>query len=182
MVCSAVEVAKAFLRQDAEKFVRDLEGRPVLLQYSGDGTPIKSKCSITARSGEESLRRSGRRTSEYYVQNCFLVAFDAFGVRQSKVLLEDPRPMTEGKRCASEFAFGLQRLPRLRALGHRGIEIFSMSWDRAKFEALSRTFRQWQNRELAQAVDEEGFPAKLQLLLTWTVCVPCSLHDTHNAL
>ena len=182
LLCSAVEVAKAFLRQDAEKFVRDLEGRPVLLQYSGDGTPIKSKCSITARSGEESLRRSGRRTSEYYVQNCFLVAFDAFGVRQSKVLLEDPRPMTEGKRCASELAFGLQLLPRLRALGHRGIEIFSMSWDRAKFEALSRTFRQWQNRELAQAVDEEGFPAKLQLLLTWTVCVPCSLHDTHNAL
>ena len=58
LLCSAVEVAKAFLRQDAEKFVRDLEGRPVLLQYSGDGTPIKYKWSITARSGEESLRRS----------------------------------------------------------------------------------------------------------------------------
>ena len=121
---SVVEVAKSFLRKGADDFIRALDDRALLVEYSGDGTPIASRCSFVVSSGGESVRRAGRGTHEYYVQNCFLVAFDSMGRRCCKVVLEDPRPMTEGKKVASELAFGLSLMPQPRALGHRGIEIF----------------------------------------------------------
>ena len=81
MLAAVVELVKSFLKRDAEDFVRRLDGKALLVQYSGDGTPVASRCSVAARSGDNTVKRSGRGTQEYYVQNCFLVALDAMGHR-----------------------------------------------------------------------------------------------------
>jgi len=105
------------MRDQMDRFIRDCEGRPLLLTYEGDGTPITTHRNVRMTMGDHSVRRSGKAPQEYYVHHCFAATFDGSGKRQSCVLLEDPRPMTDGKKTGGELAFALQLCPSTLRVG-----------------------------------------------------------------
>ena len=91
------EATKAYLKT---KFVASFEeagGRPLVLSYTADGTPVQTKVTVSQKSASSGQLRSGYGTHEYYVQNCFLLFKDASGCEKVRVLLRDPLPMTRGK-------------------------------------------------------------------------------------
>ena len=93
------------------------------MTYAGDGTPITIWHNVAMQSSGASVKRSDRGSSEYFVHHLIVVTVDALGKRQAFVILEDPRPMSSGKKAVKEVVFLLQILPDARSIGHRGIEI-----------------------------------------------------------
>ena len=183
LLARTVEVCKSFLRCCMEDFIRSCGDRPLLLSYAGDGTVIGTRCNVMASSGDQSIKRSGKGSHEYYVHHCFAVSYDAMGNRHCCVLLEDPRPMTWGKTALAEFALGKQFMPDARLLGHAGIQVLHKSWDRAKFGAISGLWKQWMvHHTFASEGSDLPFPMGEAFLLTWCIHTPCVLHDTHNSL
>ena len=133
-----VEGTKSFLRSDLLSFVASCGDRPVLLAYAGDGTAARTRTVIASRSGESTVHRSGKKGTEFLVHHVFACSVDSFGNRHSRVLFEDPRPMTEGKTSAAEVSLGRHFCSFRRVEPHRGVVIVQLSWDRAKFEAIAR--------------------------------------------
>ena len=66
------EAGKAHLQRAARNLVAGAGGRPVLVSYSGDGTPILCKKRWSARVAERVYRRSGGHADEYYVEKLFV--------------------------------------------------------------------------------------------------------------
>ena len=177
------EVCKRFLKDSAVSHIASCSLDPILVTYAGDGTPISTRHNICIHSSGESVRRSGRGTSEFYVHHAIVASIDAMGVRRSSVVLEDPRPMTAGKKSPNEIALLLGLVPDARAAGHQGILVLHYAWDRAKFEANSRHIRQYHTMQLLHPNDHDiNSERMLAFLRTWVITTPCSLHDCHNSL
>ena len=80
------EVCKRFLKDSAVSHIASCSLDPILVTYAGDGTPISTRHNICIHSSGESVRRSGRGTSEFYVHHAIVASIDAMGVRRSSVL------------------------------------------------------------------------------------------------
>lgn len=74
------EVAKAFLNERAKQFVKAHQGRPVLMSYQSDGTPMLAKQTHTAKrsSGQLVVRKAGRGI-ELLLQKVFLKTLSPTG-------------------------------------------------------------------------------------------------------
>lgn len=176
------EACKSFLRLRFLQSIKDAANRPLLLSYSADGTPVRTKVNITQRSESSSCRRGGYGTKEYYVQNCFLMFRDESGGLTVRALLRDPIPMTEGKTVRATAAMAVDFVPNPRAFGHAGLIVRHAAFDRAQFAPLQKLLRQWHIRESVQSeFGIQGTPPELLFLLDWSVQTPCSLHDVHKS-
>lgn len=162
---------------------RKAADRPLLLSYSGDGTPVQTKVNFSFGSGESMVRRSGYSTKEYYVHNCFAMFKDEARQPQVRVLLRDPVPMTDGKTASAAAAIGMDFLPDPRDHGHVGPVVRHVAFDRAQFGTLQKLFRRWFTKKALRpppAVSSRA-PGPLLLLMDWAVATPCSLHDVHKS-
>ena len=173
------EVVKRYMQNRGESLIRELGERPLLISGSGDGTPIKNTEQFRLQSQDCTVKRSGKASFEFYVQQAFVCGFDDSGRLEAHVLMEEPRRMTCGKSAWADLALVLQLWPRPRELGHVGLEVLHMAWDRAKCEAVARLWKQW--LAVTQR-SHSGLPSAWLYLLTWPITTPCSIHDTHNSL
>ena len=178
----ALEACKIVMREKMVDLANEIGDRAALLTYSGDGTPIWALRRTRLALGGEAVTRLGGKTVEFYVHNAFLITQDSFGERKACVLLDDPRPMSEGKTAVHELAFGLQLLPKLRFMGLSGIVLFQTAYDRAKFGALKTLWRRWQILEIAGCEPPEGMNRERMFDLWWHVPTACACHDVHKAL
>ena len=97
------------------------------------------------------------------------------------VLLADPIPLTLGKKTDNEFVAACKFWPMLRSMGHRGISILQLAFDRA-------VFLPWSSAS-ANAKPPSPTPSMAQTLgLTgnskscwtgrWPQDVPCTMRRT----
>jgi hypothetical protein len=175
------EAMKMFLRRMAIVLIREAASRPVLLQYTGDGTPLKYRHFATTAGPGAAIKRSGIHSEEFYVHNQIVSYITASGERKQRIILSDLVPMTGGKKGAALLALFDDFLVDARSAGHQDIVILWLCFDRAPFEHLTQLIKAWIVRQAAQRRDS-ALPAELEFLLTWPLCRPCCLHDAHNAL
>ena len=116
-----IEACKLHMRGALRELMRQAEHRPLLLSYSGDGTPLGSRRCVTTKSGDSSITRNTRRSDEYYVHNLIAMYRDGMGRTHSTILMDDPRPMTAGTTAAAEITFAIEMIPNSRLHGHSGI-------------------------------------------------------------
>eukprot|EP00969_Alexandrium_andersonii_P341100 15077681-Alexandrium_andersonii.AAC.1 len=127
-----VEVCKVFFKQQAEQLVQAANGLPVLRSYSSDGTPLHTRARFSTQVGQQQkVVREGGQTHEYLVQQAFLRYIDASGAAHTVPVLRDPLPLTHGKGGWAVFQAGIEFLPTLRQLGHTGISVEHVAFDRA---------------------------------------------------
>ena len=177
-----VESGKAFLKRRAESFIKALDDRPLLMSYSGDGTPIKTKTSASFSSDGTTVIRCGSGSQEYYVHNCFLMCMSTDRKLSGVAILDEPRPMTNGKASPACASFAREMLPKPRELGHGGVLIRHLTFDRAMYSAVCRILRRVFVKEAIKYVNLQlDAPALLLYMLDWTVTTPCSFHDTHKS-
>ena len=175
------EVGKVALMESAHDFVRSSNGRPLLYEYVGDGTPLKLKHAFKVAFAEHHRsHRSGYTGVELYCQGAFLRSFDSCGSPQVRCLLRDPRPMG-GKSGLHAFNALLEFFPALDELPHVGINLHHYSWDRALFSACKGYARQHHTVILRNIADSSLPHVGIQKVLkSWLVFTGCGLHDVHN--
>jgi len=168
----------------AKQLVSGAAGAPVLISYSSDGTPISTRKRATATSSSDvSVTRTGKTTEELLVQHACVRYLDSRGVAHSRVVLQEPLPLTNGKSAWALLSRGVDFLPTARQMGHHGISVCHYAFDRAAYSALARHFKQYHEHLSAlQCYPAGGTSPRLLQLTEWVVSTPCGLHDTHNSL
>lgn len=183
MLC---ELLKSFLRRKALELIETAGGRPILLSYSSDGTPLTTRERLRLRLNGTAapVVRVGGSSQEYLIQQVFVRRLDVDGNSRTEVVLREPLPFTSGKAAWAVFAAGRDFFPTLRSAGHGGIAIQHFAFDRALHKPLVRLFSQHcALHSTAGARGELGnFDAALQELTCWVVHSACANHDCHNAL
>ena len=178
----AVEICKHSLMQHAEAFVRSLGDLPVLVSYSSDGTPLQSRKSVQGKLPSRKVRRTGRGSDEFLVQNCFFRALDATGQARTAVVLLDPLPRSHGKSALAMFSCYRRFAPNVRSWGHRGVQVVHFASDRAAFTALRDLIFQHNLSSTLRFVDDNLQNQNVLDLHQWPIATPCALHDAHNSL
>ena len=118
----ASQVATDVTRESAVLLIDEATGRPLLVSYMGDGTPIVARHHVRqAMEGKKIVRRSGKGMEEYYCQVAFYAYVDAMGMRHVRAVVPDPMPMSRGKTSAAQLSFALQCIVSPRSCGHAGI-------------------------------------------------------------
>ena len=178
LLAKVTEVGKELLRGKAEQLIRKADGAPLLVSYAADGTPIQTSISQYASHGDAKVRRIGKATEEYYIQQAWYVYCDPHGHLQTSVVLTDPLPLTRGKRLPSLLACALEFLQQPRSLGHEGIVVHHYVFDRGLYEGLTRLLRQW---HMDDAFNRDATPHMRQVLyyLDWVMPTACALHGAH---
>lgn len=142
-------VGVALLRSLALEFMRNRSQRPLLCSDSADGTPAKTKQQVVARVTDElRVHRSGGRGQELCVQNLFLMSYDSKGQPEAKYFTQPPVPMESGKTSWHFFSAAVAFRPSLRVLGHTGLAIQHVSYDRALHDTTFRKLRHHQDAAL----------------------------------
>lgn len=181
----ACEILKWYLASRARQLVVEAYGRPVLISYSSDGTPIKTQERISRRLTKKMhVQRVGGAATEYLIQQCFVRYFDAHQVPRTAVVLRDPLPLTEGKSAWAVFAAGRDFFPTLVELGHTGISVVHVVFDRALFAPLRKHFSEHLelcSRRFAGSATS-ALQGELLPLLQWFCASGCSNHDVHNSM
>ena len=175
-----VEAGKHLLRGQAQQAIASADGAPVLVSYAADGTPIQTTFAQKASHSSAKVRRIGRATEEYYIQQAWYVYRDCHGRLRSSVVLSDPLPLTEGKKLPSLLACALQFLEQPRALGHEGVVVYHYAFDRGLYEGLTRVLRQWHMHDAAHRPVSQHIRQMLYYL-DWVMATPCALHGAHLA-
>ena len=182
----ACEILKAEMLRGAKEVIAQAKGRPIVLSYSSDGTPIQTQRRVRRqlRGKQRATERMGYETEEYLVQQAFVRFIDMQGIPHTAAVLRDPLPLTHGKSAWAAFAAARDFLPTLTELGHYGVQIQHLVFDRALERPLSRHFQQQVKLQQSMAVRTMGQdPMRLlQPLLTWVVHTGCCNHDCHNGL
>ena len=132
---------RTFMRAKCIQLIRDARDRPVLLSYSGDGTPIRTKVRSAVGSQGVVCSRFGYNTQEYYIQNEFCLYFDCGDVPNIAVILGDPAPMTSGKTAPATAGFGVAFMLNPRHYGHEGPVVRHQAFDRCCYSAITRIYR-----------------------------------------
>jgi hypothetical protein len=180
------EAGKAYLQARARDLVVGAGNLPVLVHYSSDGTPISTKYRAKAArlsNTGTSVKREGRETSEFLVQVGFARRIDPNGKTITACILRDPVPLVHGKSAWSLFSCGREFFPTARQQGHVGISIAHYAFDRAAYNPLQRTFRQYHAALASQFADpSRGFDSAMLEKMEWIVSSGCALHDCHNSL
>ena len=103
--CSLLcEIGKRFLHTTAEDLVRTSDGKAVLYEYFGDGTPMRIKVFFNASSdGHHRVRRVGSSGVEFYCRAAFLRTTGLDGKPIVRAVLHDPRVM-DGKKAPHAFS------------------------------------------------------------------------------
>ena len=184
--CAKVtEVVKKVMWERARIFVLDNVARPMLYNYSGDGTPITTKARIQAVvSPVRTVHREGGQLGEFLMQKGFLKTVDLDGTETVVPLIRDPVLMSEGKAAVQQFAACLDFFPTLRECGHTHIAVSHYCFDRANQTAMERLLRQKHALRHTGDVDSPNFSAErfVLYLKDWVQSCGCANHDCQNGL
>jgi hypothetical protein len=178
-----VEIVKTLLQTKAETLVRSSTPHPVLIAYSSDATSYKCRAVLSSKPKEGMTGQvRGSVLSEFLLQRVFLKTRGSNGDLTMAVLLPEPVQLKLGKKAHHLFDAACKCFPMGRMMGHKGITILHLSFDRAIHSALVRLFRQRQrcfyspeHRAYSTETAEE------LILLDWITDSGCALHDCQNS-
>ena len=178
----AVEVVKSFMKATGVNFVRDSKGKPLLMTYGNDGTPIKICHRVPIDLPTGRIWRKGAAGADFLVEKGFLKRFGGDGGHVVRGLLRDCRDCTTGKTAWHTFGAMREFFPFLRELGHDCIAIQHTCFDRAQWSALTRRTRAFLNQ-----IDADDPICKTEIhailkLTHWYVSSGCGTHDCQNGL
>ena len=183
-VTTLCEASKVFLNALYAVFVASDIWRPLLRQYSNDGTPIRVNCysnEFKVEGGSLS-RCSGYHSHDLLVQLAFVRAFVA-GALEPKVKLNDDLQLTNSKAADAIFMASLPTHTPLSKYGHKGINIEVKNFDRALASAPFHRFRKHHLLTLTEiGIDDDIETNRVQYLSEWNALAACVLHDVHKAL
>lgn len=179
-----VESAKIFVRWLATNVIIEAGTDPVVIVFSGDGTPVETRHRAAVKMGDYDVRRSGYGTNEYYIQQAMIRRIAASGKTHTAMVLSEPIPLVYGKSHAAQMGCSLKFFPTVRELGHQGIVVSAYIYDRAFLTSNGNIHCQHHQKVHAELekTQHEGRGAKLLFLMDWVVTVGCSLHDCSNAV
>ena len=178
----ACEVGKAVLRVAAAELVAAAHGAPILNSKSADGTPINVavRYASVLPSGAR-VRRYGRAGEEFLVKNQFL-RVHLPGTTMTRVLLQEPQPLSHGKSAAAIFQACKKDWRSLREMGHRGCAVEHFCYDRCGLTAHERLWRQWHAMSAASfGALAAPVPAEVLRLSEFVVFTACAAHDAQSA-
>ena len=75
-VAKATEICKWFLKDKVKHLVDRCNGRPMLMSYSSDGTPLHTRNRHHIEVVGQQTSRSGGASKEFFVQQCLVRAHD----------------------------------------------------------------------------------------------------------
>ena len=108
---ASVEVHLRACRQlmhlDTQELLQSSTGNSILLQFSMDTTPMRTRQEIGQYSGKQSGRRAVKKTVDYLVQQLFLTVQTPSGL-QNAVLFGPPLVLKHGKTMAQLLPCALQ--------------------------------------------------------------------------
>jgi|OM-RGC.v1.017344823 hypothetical protein len=118
----ACEAAKDVFRAGHVFAVKEADGDPMLQVSSADATPKKIRKMVRVKvDGLKGTRATGgRETKDFMICNSFIKWPKANGEWATRLLIEDPIPMTCGKTADAAWAVQEEQWSSLRQLGHKG--------------------------------------------------------------
>ena len=144
-ILRTAEILKAYLRQQATALCVAAQGRPLLVAYSCDGTPLLTKERLMVRLRGKQVQRVGGRGDEYLVEQAF-VRYMRDGVPETALLLRDPLRLTSGKTAWAIHQASRALCPQLEDLSE-GICVYALCYDRALLSPLRRSWgERWSRR------------------------------------
>eukprot|EP00971_Amphidinium_carterae_P351225 6491986-Amphidinium_carterae.1 len=180
-VSKLCEVMKFYLRERGLKALGDCAHRALLVQYSADSTPVKTRMYNTVGSGSHRTKSAVNVKQDYWVQSAFFTWSRGGGQYGQHAIFKDPLPLTHGKSnravlaCAKSFLEG-----SCFAGSEQGVTICAQVHDRglgAQFRhAVAGCFRDALDESEMAGLSEEHSPFHFFLE------VGCCLHDLHNSL
>ena len=189
-----VEVVKRQLQLNCTRLVSNSGGLPILCLYQGDGTPKKiSMSSGTFGTGSEQEsdapkeQRSGSVSVEFFSQVVFLKTIDVDNRYHIAPLVNDPRPLYNGKSTWFLHSAAAGMAPLLCEIRPGGINISAYVLDRGVFSSLGTTLHNrhtvFLNKQSQGANPEGAAETKPgpEHLLDWVFVQACVNHDCHNA-
>lgn len=177
-------VIVAFLEASVRQLLQYCCDRPVLVSYGSDGTPLKTRHSISQQlSQHTTIRRSGFSGHELVLQNVFFRSTTVSGEPLVRFLAVPPRPMDDGKTAWHFFQAYSEFMEGLQGTGRRNIWISHFTFDRAIYEATLRKVFQ-QQALMCEESQEIASPGEVEMrrLCYWIIGTGCCCHDVHNAL
>jgi hypothetical protein len=170
-----------FLDERAIQCVREAGERPVLLSYQADATSFLCTFSLRARKEGGTTVRCGKNLVEMYTERGIVVVRNGDGKMKSSLLLKPPRLLAAGKTTWFLFDCANRFFPCVAALGHKGISLTHVCFDRAVLLPMARCLHE-RSRAFFEASTELGDDRLLIELSTWFVATGCGQHDGSNAL
>ena len=176
-------VLRDFFKEQARTVVAKANGRPLLFSYSSDGTAYLCSEQATCMLAESKHHRDGRVLCEFLMERGCLRTRLAIGEVLSCILVAAPRLLLHGKDAWTQFSAACEFTPTVRSMGHRGIVVHSLSFDRAMHDSLSQKLK----ARLVAVYDDSmgldlGEETHLLSLLDWTVAMADPFHDFQNAM
>ena len=182
------EACKALLKERLVRLLQENGRCPLLLQYSGDCTPVHIREFGTAGSETKRRKISGSKTAEFYLQQVFATIAQLDGSRLHSVLLGFPLALQHGKTMAALLPIALA-CPGFRFPQEPGrIVILHQVHDRAMSQSFRQALTGALRGQLARysAASTPASSTSTQdsssSLLEWHCSLGCSCHDAHNAL
>ena len=133
---------KAFLSLRWSKLVQFAGARPLLVILLADGTPVKAlRRAWFAVNDEETIQRTGKRSSEFWVLRAFGYCMDAMGVPYAVTMNRDP-VSAHKKDAWTIYSIIDAFLPFSRQLGAAGLLTTVYVMDGGLFDSQRRKLRQ----------------------------------------
>ena len=131
------EVLRTYLKNRAVSLIQAHEQDALMVSYCSDPTPLLLDATATSTWGSSLVVRQGKVLSELLMQRTLVRVPSKDGGKLAFVFAY-PRPLSEGKSAWHLFSCACEHFPLARALGHKAINIFHFSSDRAGFSSLAR--------------------------------------------
>lgn len=185
-VWKLVEIVRAHLEQSWYDVISAADNSPLLQSYSSDATPKLTRRQFSAElSDHKRIRKEFAEGVEYLLQVGWLRTTDKSGQPIQTVLMKESVPLHSGEQSAAhEFQALMDFVEPARMLGHTGVYIEHVCFDRKFFASLQRMARQ--RSELYYSVlrgVKEADPTTDRLQMGHiTLATACSCHDIQNAL
>lgn len=181
-VSRSVSILLSNMEHRLRAFVAGAHGRPLLMTYGADGTPLSSVQTFTKQLGHRRIRRRGGSAGDWLCHMAFFRFLESDLASKSTVVLFEPWPLAD-KVSETCFVVTMHSIKLLRELGHRGIAIHHTVFDRAVYSSLRRMSDQYVEVRVAEVAETLEEPDRTMLpMLTWSVGSPCGIHDGHNSL
>ena len=180
-----VECCVVLFQNHAQNLLSRSVGGSVLLQFSLDCTPVKSRKGVSHTHHGRVVKKSGKSVSEYLVQQVFVSATTATGLEHA-VLFREPIVLKHGKAMSSLLACAM-RCPGIgmsssqAGIVHVRHQVHDRGISHGLFGGVSG---HWMSQRTADSPRSAGSSGEAGLveLLEWHTVVGCAAHDTHNAL
>eukprot|EP00971_Amphidinium_carterae_P349797 6491230-Amphidinium_carterae.3 len=175
------------LMENMSEFLNSHAG-PVLLQFSSDTTPVKTRVFHSAPGGTRKRKVSSKLAGDFLVQNVFLTAGNIHGGFDQCVVTNVPILLGHGKstRAIAGCASSMPGLLMCRSGGALRFMLKHVVMDRGVSLKVARYLSGlWTKVAAAAAADDDddaGVAGEDRWLMEIHTYVGCAAHDSHNAL